>query len=83
MEPGSGLNTRARGQKMPWGKLTATKSAPPVVSITQGCFAFNQGLGVGAAPVVAIPLGNLHPYFTFSVSETFFDTSTKPFFSHT
>lgn len=30
-----------------------------------------------------IPLGNLDPYFTFNVSETFFDMSTKSFLSHT
>lgn len=31
---------------------------------------------------LAVPLGNLDPYFTFNVSKTFFDMSIKPFLSH-
>lgn len=73
--------------KMPWGKLLQfSLSCWQTVSITPTPADVLYLIRVWVCrqlPIVALPLGNSHPYFTFSASETFFDMSAKPFFSHT
>lgn len=49
------------------------------------CILIRAGVYPGGALLanVAIPLGNLGPYFTLNVSKTFFSMSTKPLLSLT